>query len=67
MDIDKELLNMLERLPKENLNEVKDFIQEVLDDPNFTKVTPEQAIELEQIKLDMNNGEYFTHEEVFGK
>ena len=67
MDIDKELLSMLERLPKENLNEVKDFIQEVLDDPNFTKVTPEQAIELEQIKLDMNNGEYFTHEEVFGK
>ncbi len=67
MAIDKAILDMLEKLPKESLDEVKGFIQEVLDDPDFIKVTPEQAAELDQIKIEMDNGEYFTHDEVFGR
>lgn len=65
--IGKPLLNLLERLTEAEQDEVKDFVLHILQDPDFIGVTPEQAIELNQIKTNMDNGEYYTHNEVFGE
>ena len=60
-------VKMVEMLPDEELSTVNSLLKMILRswDPEFTKVTPEEYEKLLSIEKEMDNGEFFTEEDVW--
>ena len=60
-------IEMLKMLPDEELSTVYSLLKFLLRswDPDFVKVTPSERERLEKSESEMENGEYYTEEEVW--
>ena len=60
-------IEMLKMLPDEELSTVNSLLKFLLRswDPDFVKVTPSERERLEKSESEMENGEYYTEEEVW--
>ena len=58
---------LLQYLPKEELTTVNSLVKMLVRswDPDFTKVTQDEAERLEKAERQMKNGEYYTEEDVW--
>ena len=58
---------LLQYLPKEELTTVNSLVKMLVRswDPDFTNVTKEEAERLEEAERQMENGEYYTEEDVW--
>jgi len=62
----KQIVDMLDMLPPKE----QEFAYEIMKklilawDPDFTKLTPKEAEELELAREQFRNGEYFSHDEI---
>lgn len=58
---------LLQYLPKEELTTVNSLVKMLVRswDPDFTKVTKEEAERLEEAERQIENGEYYTEEDVW--
>ena len=62
-----QIIEMLKMLPDEELSTVNSLLKFLLRswDPDFVKVTPSERERLEKSESEMENGEYYTEEEVW--
>lgn len=60
-------VKMVEMLPDEELSTINSLLKMILRswDPEFTKVTSEEYEKLLSIEKEMDNGEFFTEEDVW--
>ena len=59
-------ISMLEMLPEDDVNLVYMMVERLIKswDPDFTKLTKKEAVELHQIISEMDNGEYVSDDEI---
>lgn len=57
---------LIDMLPQNDREFAYEFIKKLVLawDPDYTKLTPKEAEELEQAEKEMNNGEYFSMDEI---
>ena len=57
---------LIDMLPQNDREFAYEFIKRLVLawDPDYTKLTPKEAEELEQAEKEMNNGEYFSMDEI---
>lgn len=59
----KQVIDLMEILPESEQNFALEFIKKLVIawDPDFTKVTPSERVELEQAMKEIENGETIPH------
>ena len=62
----KETISLLDILPENDQNLILELARKLVLawDPDFTKVTPQERIELEQARKEIERGEYTPHNEI---
>lgn len=62
----KQVIDLMEILPESEQNFALEFIKKLVIawDPDFTKVTPLERVELEQAMKEIENGETVPHEAI---
>lgn len=67
-DLSVQTAKLINLLPEDELALVNELVKKLLLawDPDFTKVTPEEKERIDRADKEMQNGEYFTDEEVWG-
>lgn len=62
----KEAIDLLEILPESEQNFALEFIKKLVLawDPDFTKVTPMERLELEAARKEIENGETVSHDSI---
>ncbi len=67
-DLSVQTAKLINLLPEDELVLVNELVKKLLLawDPDFTKVTPEEKERIDRADKEMQNGEYFTDEEVWG-
>lgn len=65
--IEKETINILSLLPECDQLLMNEIAKKLLLawDPDFTKVTPEERKRMETAEKELENGEYYSHDEVW--
>lgn len=65
-NINKETLDLLELLPNEEQILAKEFVKRMVLawDSDYTRVTPKERKEIEIAEKEIENGEFYTQEEV---
>ncbi len=60
-------IDLIQMLPEDELQTVNALLKMLVRswDPDFSKVTPAEREKLERIEQEMNNGEYYSEEEVW--
>ena len=66
-DLSVQTAKLINLLPEDELALVNELVKKLLLawDPDFTKVTPEEKERIDRADKEMQNGEYFTDEEVW--
>ncbi|MBR1507966.1 MAG: hypothetical protein IJ619_08200 [Eubacterium sp.] len=61
-----ETISLLEMLPEDDISLINIMIKKLIKawDPDFTKLTPTEATELEKIIAEMDAGEYVTDDDI---
>lgn len=64
----KEMFQLVDMLPESEQNFINEMIKRVVLawDPDFTKLTPAERKRMEQAEQELENGEFLTHDEVWG-
>lgn len=64
--ITEKTISMLEMLPEDDVNLVYMMVERLIKtwDPDFTKLTSDEADELRKIISEMDNGEYVSDDEI---
>lgn len=64
--VTKEAIDLLEILPESEQNFALEFIKKLVIawDPDFTKVTPMERLELEAARKEIENGETVSHDSI---
>ena len=67
-DLSVQTAKLINLLSEDELALVNELVKKLLLawDPDFTKVTPEEKERIDRADKEMQNGEYFTDEEVWG-
>lgn len=62
----QQVANMIDMLPESDQQLAFELIKKLVLawDPNFTKVTPQEAKELEEAEINMKNGDIVSHEDI---
>lgn len=62
-----EISKMVDMLPEEEQNLAYEFVKRIVRawDPDFTKVTPDEAKAIERAEQEFKNGEVYSHDEVW--
>lgn len=62
----QQVANMVDMLPENDQQLAFELIKKLVLawDPDFTKVTPQEAKELEEAEEDFKNGEYYSHNDI---
>ena len=60
-------IDLVQMLPDEELVTINSLLKMLIRswDPDFAKVTPNEKAKLEKIEKDMNNGEFFSENDVW--
>lgn len=63
----REMFQLVDMLPETEQNFINEMIKRVVLawDPDFTKVTPAERKRLEEAEKEFENGEVFTHDDVW--
>lgn len=63
----KEMFQLVDMLPESEQNFINEMIKRVFLawDPDFTKLTPAERKRVEQAEQELENGEFFSHDEVW--
>lgn len=61
-----QVANMIDMLPESDQQLAFELIKKLVLawDPDFTKVTPQEAKELEEAEINMKNGDIVSHEDI---
>ncbi len=64
--VTKQVIDLMEILPESEQNFALEFIKKLVLawDPDFTKVTPSERVELEKAMEEIKNGETVSHEAI---
>jgi hypothetical protein len=64
----REMFQLVDMLPETEQDFINEMIKRVVLawDPDFTKLTPEERKRLEQAEEELQNGETYSHDEVWG-
>lgn len=62
----QQVANMIDMLPESDQQLAFELIKKLVLawDPDFTKVTPQEAKELEEAEINMKNGDIVSHEDI---
>ena len=60
-------INMIEMLPESEQAFVNEMLKRIVKawDPDFTKVTPNECLEMEEAERELERGETVSHEEMW--
>ncbi|MBR3306559.1 MAG: hypothetical protein IKI75_04810 [Lachnospiraceae bacterium] len=60
-------INLVQMLPEDELVTINSLLKMLVRswDPDFTKLTEEERRQLEQIEQEMDNGEYYSEDDVW--
>ena len=63
----KEMFQLVDMLPETEQNLINEMIKRVVLawDPDYTKATPEEIQSMKQAEEELQNGETYSHEEVW--
>ena len=66
MPISQKIAEMVEMLPVNEQEFAYEFVKKLVRawDPDFTKLTPQEAAELEEAEREMAAGEFVRHEDI---
>ena len=62
----KQAIDLMELLPEKDQNFALEFIKKLVIawDPDYTKVTPAERVELERAQKEIENGETISHDAI---
>ncbi len=62
----QQVANMIDMLPENDQQLAFELIKKLVLawDPDYTKVTPQEAKELEEAEKNFENGEYYSHDDI---
>lgn len=62
----QQVANMVDMLPENDQQLAFELIKKLVLawDPDYTKVTPQEAKELEEAENNLKNGEYYSHDDI---